>query len=174
MKIVIRLAAIAATMFLPAAFAAAEDSKQTESAWSWGSMIREVGGDRQSMGLTLYSNAKDTRGAAFRCDRRRLYAFLAVKAVDLYEMMTRQSRNAKQWSVSYSIDDNEPQDEQWVTIHGGQLLMVKSEATAEKLFAAARHGTVVTIDPKYGKTVTVEIPPDTIGLFDKFRERCKL
>ncbi len=174
MNIVARLAAIAALISLSIAFAAADDTIRTESAWSWGSMIKEVGGDRQSMGLTLYTNAKDTRGAAFRCDRKRLYAFLAVKAVDLREMMLRRSRNAKPWAVSYSIDQSETQREQWVTIHGGQLLMVKSVATAEKLFDAARRGTAVTIDPKYGKTVTIEIPPDTIGLFDKFRERCKL
>jgi len=174
MNIVARLAAIAALISLSIAFAAADDTVQTESAWSWGSMIKEIAGDRQSMGLTLYTNATDTRGAAFRCDRKRLYAFIAVKAVDLHEMMLRRSRNAKPWAVSYSIDQNETQREQWVTIHGGQLLMVKSEATAEKLFDAARRGTVVTIDPKYGKTVSVEIPPDTIGLFDKFWERCKL
>ena len=174
MRIVARLAAIAATIFLPVAFAAADDSVRTESAWSWGSMIREVGGDRQSMGLTLYTNAKDTLGAAFRCDRNRLYAFLAVKPVDLRKMMTRQSRSAKRWAVSYSINDDEPQDQQWVTIHGGQLLMVKSAATAKKLFGAARQGAAVTVDPKYGKTVTIESPPDTIGLFDKFRERCRL
>ena len=174
MSIVVRLAAIAATIFLPNAFAVANDSVSGESAWSWAKMIKEVGGDRQSMGLTLYTNAQDTRGAAFRCDRNRLYAFLTVKPVDLRKIMTRRSRNAKQWSVSYSIDNHKPQDEQWVTIHGGQLLMVKSAATAEKLFEAARQGTAVTIDPKYGKTVTVEIPPDTVGLFDRFRERCKI
>lgn len=174
MKIAARIAVIAAIVFLPVTFVAADDSAQTESAWSWGSMTLQVGGDRQSMGLTLYTNAKDTLGAAFRCDRKRLYAFLAVKPVDLRKMMVRRSRNAKPWAVSYSIDESEMRQEQWVTIHGGQLLMVKSVATAETLFDAARHGTAVTIDPKYGKTVTVEIPPDKIGLFDKFRERCKL
>lgn len=156
------------------AFCTADDTVGNESPWSWGSMTLEVGGDRQSMGLTLYTNTKDTLGAAFRCDRKRLYAFLAVKPVDLRKMMLRRSRNAKPWSVSYSIDKSEPQSEQWITIHGGQLLMVKSAATAETLFNAARSGTAVTIDPKYGKTVTVEIPPDTIGLFDRFSERCKL
>ena len=158
---------IALSFCWPSAAVLAQDSP-----WGWGTMTLDDYGKVRDMGMTLFTKAKNRQGAAFRCDRKRLYAFIAVKPVDMHAMMLRRSSTAKPWAVSYRINGGEAVDEQWVAIHGGRMLMVKSAATARKLFDAARYGANVSIEPRYGKDIDVEIPADTISLFEKFAERC--
>lgn len=127
---------------------------------------------RKYMGMALYTSEPDSYGAAFRCQKGRLYAFVAVKKVDLHELMTRRSLRAKKWVVSFSVDDNELRKEDWSTLLDGQVLAPGKRSSAREIFAAARRGTTIRIDPRFGKAVTVEVPGDSGGLFDVFEREC--
>lgn len=110
-------------------------------------------------------------GAAFRCEKQKLKTYLALKEVNMGEMITWMTRRPRRWPVRVAIGGEE-RDEEWVSIHGGRVYLVVKPESAHKIFNLAEHGTTITVDPKGAKPVELTLPSDRNGKFDEFRERC--
>ena len=113
------------------------------------------------------------RGAAFRCDKGILYAFVAVTEFDFAANLRRLGATRKNWNVTATVGDYLPREETWVSIHGGRLLMARRISTTKRLFRGARNGLSVTIKDKRRES-TVTIPADDQGILDRFEALCEL
>ena len=130
---------------------AAHDPHVVTTPWNWSDMSLVKWGEAEQTGSVLYTSTPDTLGAAFRCQKGKLYAFLAVKKIDLHDALVQTGWHAKTWNVTITIGDGEPKDEQWVSFMRGKILGARSRGTSRQLLDAARAGTTVSIDQKYGQ-----------------------
>ena len=146
------------------------------SSWGWSNLkkVNRKTKKETTVGIALYTKQKKALGAAFRCEKKRLYAFLTMKPMNIQERMFQNFRGPTRWKVRYSIDGMDEAEEEWVSIENGNLMMVIPKPTSLAMFEAAKSGTVITVAPRNGKAVTISLPPDSIGLFDRFAERCGL
>ncbi len=169
------LAASIATLALAAA-ADLEVPKPEDAlpGWRLWSMRYTVDAKLLGSGLSAWTPTTDGLGAAFRCDRGILYAFVAMEEVDMAASLMRLGGTSKNWNVTVTIDGYEPREEKWITVHGGKFLMARRISTTKRLFRAARAGVSVTIEDKRGKPVTVSLPADDTGVLDAFEARCDL
>ncbi|MEM7432989.1 MAG: hypothetical protein AAF351_13800 [Pseudomonadota bacterium] len=127
----------------------------------------------EAKGYTIHTTAeKKSLGAAFRCDKGRLYTYIVVKPVNIHEMISWRTRQPRRWPVEFSLDGSETIAEEWVSIHSAKVYLVVNKATARRIFDLAENGLTIEVNAKSAKPVTVEIPADTEGYFDSFRQNC--
>lgn len=170
-----RLVAIAALCLFALTAIGDENTETVESAWGWSKIYKtKFGQTKTPVGIGLYTKRKKSYGVGFRCEKFKLYAFVAVKKVSVKDTMIRGARKPQWWNVWHSIDGEEETKEEWVSLHNGLMFMVKSRETSLAIFEAARRGKTLSVRPKNGKPVRIQLPADTIGLFDKFWDRCGL
>ena len=125
----------------------------------------------ESTGYIMYTVSPDTLDTAFRCQKGRLFAFVAIKPVNMVDA-TKLGWQVKRWHLKVAIGDGEFRDEIWASVHNGKVLMARKRSTSRAIFAAARKGTSIRIDPRYGEDVTVDIPADADQVFRRFEEVC--
>jgi len=157
-----------------ATFASAgDDGVDQSSLWKVShTFVKRARKKKEATGIVLYTAEPDTLDTAFRCQKGRLYAFVAVKPVSMHEAMVNLGWQVKRWRLKVAIGDGEFRDEIWASVHDGRILMARKRTTSLAIFAAARKGTSIHIDPKYGKDVTIDIPADDSGAFRHFEELC--
>ncbi|MGB5256611.1 MAG: hypothetical protein WBN07_13115 [Woeseiaceae bacterium] len=165
-----------AALCIVAPWASADEGKETASPdWGWSNIVKtKFGRSKTPVGIGLYTTRKNAYGVGFRCEKAKLYAFVAVKKVSVRDTMIRGARRPVWWDVGYSLDGAEETVEEWISLHNGLMFMVKSRSTSLAIFEAARLGKTLIVQPKNGKAVSIELPADTIGIFDKFWDRCGL
>ncbi len=160
---------------LVGAAAAADESDAADPAWGWSNIYKtKFGRSKTPLGIGIYTTRKKSFGVGFRCEQYKLYAFVAVKRVSVRDTMIRGARKPQWWDVNYSIDGAEETGEEWISIHNGLMFMVKSRETSFAIFEAAKLGKTMTVRPKNGKAVSIALPADTTGIFDKFWNECGL
>jgi len=74
--------------------------------------------------------------------------------------------------VRYSIDGAEESEEERISVHNGLMFIAKSRPTSFAIFEGCRQGKTLVVRSKNGKSVGIEMPAHTTGVFDKFRCRC--
>ena len=161
---------VAAFVFSP--LAGAQEDPAGAGPWSIEPLKLATEDENVARDFTLVMAGEKTKGIAFRCDAARMYAFVAPREANIAELMAKTARKAKKWEVSVSVGDGEAIEEAWVSMHGGRLMMIRNLELTNELFEKAKTGTSITIDPRYGKPQTIELPADKSGQFDAFRERC--
>jgi hypothetical protein len=129
---------------------------------------------REMETLLLHTVDPDRPGIAFRCEKGRLYALLAVRPVDLEKALREGVRRPRDWPLTWRVDDGEPVTEDWVSMSNSRLFMAHELASTAAIFRAARDGGVLTIIVKGWDPVTVEIPESDDALFDYYIESCSL
>ena len=170
-----RLAVLAALCIIAPLASADEDAAASSAEWGWSNIFKtKFGRSKTPVGIGLYTTRKKSYGVGFRCEKLKLYAFVAVKKVSVRDTMIRGARRPQWWDVAYSIDGADETSEEWISLHNGLMFMVKSRSTSFAIFEAARLGKTLIVRPKNGKAVSIELPADTIGIFDKFWDRCGL
>lgn len=143
-----------------------------DSPWAIANLKKIIYGKKGDVGIMLFTVSDDVPGAAFRCERRRLYVFLSMKSVEMLDAAFRPARNPRAWKVWYSIDGGEETEEEWVSFRSGHMMIVRPKPTTLAIYDAAKVGTTITVRPQNAKAVTIELPPDTTGIFDRFWDRC--
>lgn len=123
-------------------------------------------------GYTLHSSGDKTMGVAFRCDKGKLATYLAVKRINMHEMITWRSPYPRRWPVEFSINGQAVKSEEWVSLHGGSVYLVINQVTALRILDFAEDGLSIEIDAKGARPVTVELPPDLNNRFRWFRSKC--
>lgn len=126
---------------------------------------------KEATGYMMYTVTPDALDAAFRCQKGRLFAFVAIKPVHMRDA-TKLGWQAKRWYLKVAIGDGEFRDEVWASVHNGKVLMARKRSTSREIFDAARKGTSIRIDPRYGEDVLVKIPADADQVFRRFEEVC--
>lgn len=170
-----RLAVLAALCVFAPWISADDGTAATSPEWGWSNIFKtKFGRSKTPVGIGLYTTRKKSYGVGFRCEKSKLYAFVAVKKVSVRDTMIRGARRPVWWDVAYSLDGAVEAEEEWVSLHNGLMFMVKSRSTSSAIFEAARLGKTLVVRPKNGKTVSIEMPADTTGIFDKYRDRCGL
>ncbi|MGB5489410.1 MAG: hypothetical protein WBM76_01150 [Woeseiaceae bacterium] len=151
------------------------DGNEPNPAWAWSNIYKtKFGRSKTPLGIGIYTTRKKSFGVGFRCEQYKLYAFVAVKRVSVRDTMIRGARKPQWWDVNYSIDGAEETGEEWISIHNGLMFMVKSRETSFAIFEAAKLGKTMTVRPKNGKAVSIALPADTTGIFDRFWNECGL
>ena len=142
--------------------------------WQLWTMHYSVNAKVLGSGLSAWVQTDDGLGAAFRCDNRILYAFIALEEVDMESSLMRLGGTSKNWNVTVTIDGYEPRKEKWITVHGGKFMMARRISTTKRLFRGARDGISLTIEDKRGEPVTIVLPEDTRGVLNQFESMCDL
>jgi len=124
--------------------------------------------------LLLHTVDPDRPGIAFRCEKGRMYAVLALRPADLSKALREGVRRPRDWELTYSIDGGAPVTEDWVSMSNSRLFMAREFASTAAIFHAARDGGTVEITVKGWDPVTIEMPESDDELFDYYVESCKL
>lgn len=170
-----RLVVLAVLSILAPSVSADDAAAVSSPDWGWSNIFKTKSGKSKTpVGIGLYTTRKKSYGVGFRCEKLKLYAFVAVKKVSVRDTMIRAARSPEWWDVAYSIDGAEESVEEWISLHNGPMFMVTSRSTSFAIFEAARLGKTLMVRPRNGKAVSIALPADTIGIFDKFWDRCGL
>ena len=153
---------------------ATSDLDMVPTRWRIAKMRYTVNSKQRAGGYIVWVQTADRRGAAFRCDKGILYAFIAMREVDIYDNLTRLGGTRKERKVMATVGNFAAREEKWISIHGGSFLMPRRISTTKRLFRGARDGIFVRIDAGNRDPVTVEVPADRSGMLDEFEERCEL
>ena len=125
--------------------------------------------------ILLYTTDKKVPGAAFRCEKGRLFAILSMRKSDLGKALRDGVRRPRDWPLTVTIGDAPPVTEAWVSMQNGRLVMAHSAETTRALYAAARRGDVVAVKRKEGQdAVVVQMPAADSALFDDYLSACSL
>ena len=147
---------------------------EEEAAWKLARVGTINQGNKTERGLAMYTSDKSVPGATFRCENGRLFAFLSVEPLDLERMLTWLSgRKSRAWDVEYTFENREPVKQNWVSLMGDKMYLIRDKTTSRELFDAARRGVSVTVQPRgRKKAVTITLPPDDSDSFSVFAQHC--
>ena len=144
------------------------------AAWGSSKMTLVVKGQKKDRGYALFTTDENSPGIAFRCDRKKIYAFVSVKPMSFRKLLGQWFRNPAEWQVEYRVDDDALRDETWIWLLRGKVFMSQPDGSANDLFRAAKRGSTVWFQRKHGDPVTIEIPAGDPARFDGFVEKCGL
>lgn len=167
-------------LLAPPLAANAEDTQnsaaENEAASAWGSsrMVLVEKGKKKNRGIALFTTSDQAPGIAFRCHRKKVYAFVSVKPVSFQKLLREWFRNPAEWQVEYRIDDQEARVETWIWTYKGRVFLSRPGSSTNDLFRAARRGATLKFQRKHGDLVTIEIPAGEPDRFDSFVEKCGL
>jgi len=167
-------------LILPVLIANANDAPapttedDVASAWGSSKMTLIVKGRKRDRGFALFTTDDTSPGIAFRCDRKKVYAFVSVKPLSFRKLLGEWFRNPAEWKVEYRVDDDALRAETWIWLLRGKVFMSRPDESAYELFRAAKRGATVWFHRKHGDPVTIEIPAGEPARFDNFVEKCGL
>lgn len=144
------------------------------AAWGSSRMTLIEKGRKKDRGYALFTTSDQVPGIAFRCHRKKLFAFVSVKPVSFRKLLEKWFRNPAEWQVEYRVDGSEPKVEAWIWTHKGRVFMSRPGESANDLFHAARRGATIDFQRKHGDPVTIEVPPGDVDRFESFVEKCGL
>lgn len=142
--------------------------------WEMAKLYVKRRGKTYFRGRALYMTKSDGPAIGFTCQKKKVYAFVSVKALSLGEIFEKWFRTPAEWQARFQIDDQLPREETWIWTYGGRVFMSKPGESANDLFKAARNGATLMFHRDRGDPVTFEIPRDEFGQFETFVERCGL
>jgi len=145
-----------------------------ERSWQISRLIMLNKGRRTERGLAIYSTDTDRSGAAFRCDRGKLYAVFTLKGISILSYMTRRSARPRDVQMVLQIDDGETLEQKWVSMFNGKLYMARSRSTTSALYRAVVAGKPVVLTGPRRDPVSIDYPAVNQPQFDSFLSRCNL
>ena len=143
-----------------------------EPEWEMARLYVKRRGKTYFRGRALYMTESDSPAVGFTCQKKRVFAFVSVKALSLGEIFEKGFRNPAEWKVRFQIDDEPPRDETWIWTYGGRVFMSKPGESANDLLKAASSGATLMFHRDRGDPVTIDIPQDFYGQFEHYLEKC--
>lgn len=159
---------------LPQGAVNAADDEASDAEWSVVQMYMVRNGRRHARGRALVADEAG-RGAAFRCEKGKLFVFIATEKVNMRRLLERGSlQSARTEDMVLTIADGEPQDDVWVGMYGGKVYLARKKSTTSALFRALATDKPVTFGKQGEEALSIDVPDADESVFDHFLEQCEL
>ena len=142
--------------------------------WAYMRGVYSDDGKFAGQDFTMYTQAEDELGAAFRCNNGKLFAVISTRPLDMKYWMSLPPDNAETKRVSFSVDGGDEKDDQWVSIYHGRMYMATKISSTNTLFRTALTGGTVQFNKRKNQSIEIRLPPGDEYLFDSFLNKCEL
>lgn len=143
-------------------------------AWKVLKISEEKNNEVRNRGHMLFTSDAEHVGAAFRCEKGKLFAYLSTRPLDFEEILDNPFSNSKTREVNFSIGQNQEQTDNWVQMYRGHIYMVTGQDAIRSVFEQAWQGGEVTFKRRYKDPVRVLLPELTGSSVDQFMANCSL